>query len=195
MVATVASTLLVAPHYLAYFNWVSGGPSNGSEHLIDSNIDWGQDLVGLRRWLGANAPGEPVGLAYFGQINPNIFLFRHEGGFPWFLPPPRRGSIAPMDIPPRYRKEQLQGIQFPPGLYAVSASLVRGLPWRVYENELPRWAPRAVWENGFSYFQELKPIGQIGYSIFLYRVTPEQAEELSRHWLPDAPVRTGGGPG
>src|SRR5262249_39556935 len=45
LVATGAATLLIHPHYLAYFNWVSGGPGRGSEHLIDSNLDWGQDLV------------------------------------------------------------------------------------------------------------------------------------------------------
>ncbi len=47
LVATLAATLTITPHYLAYFNWVSGGPSNGAAHLIDSNIDWGQDLVRL----------------------------------------------------------------------------------------------------------------------------------------------------
>ncbi|AGA29825.1 ArnT family glycosyltransferase [Singulisphaera acidiphila] len=185
LAATVAATLLIAPHYLAYFNWVSGGASNGSAHLIDSNIDWGQDLVGLRRWLQTHAPDEPVGLAYFGQINPNIFLFRSEGGFPWFLPPPRPGTIDNRELSPRYRKG-LEGLQFKPGLYAVSATLLRGLPWRVYDDELPRWMPRSVWAEGFSYFQELKPIDQIGHSILLYRVTPDQAERLSRHWLPSA---------
>ena len=49
---TVAATASIHPHYLAYFNAVSGGPDRGAEHLIDSNLDWGQDLVGLRRWLG-----------------------------------------------------------------------------------------------------------------------------------------------
>lgn len=192
LVATLAATLTITPHYLAYFNWVSGGPSNGSSHLIDSNIDWGQDLVGLRRWLQTHAPDERVGLAYFGQINPNIFLFRNEGGFPWFLPPPRPGSIDPRELPPRYHGT-LEGTKFEPGLYAVSASLLRGLPWRVYDEELPRWAPRSVWEEGFSYFQDLKPIDQIGHSILIYRVTPDQAERLSaQYWPPHAGSKIAG---
>src|SRR5262249_40620863 len=91
--ATAASTLWIHPHFLAYFNLVSGGPSLGSRHLIDSNIDWGQDLVNLRKWLDRNAPGERVGLAYFGQINPRIFDSRGEG-FEWFLPPPRPGTMT-----------------------------------------------------------------------------------------------------
>jgi hypothetical protein len=179
-VGTIAAALTIAPHYLAYFNWASGGPANGSAHLIDSNLDWGQDLVGLRRWMAANAPNERIGLAYFGQINPNIFRLRNEGGFAWFLPPPRPRTME-RDLPPRYRRG-LEGIRPKPGLYAVSASLVRGLRWRVYDDELPRWAPRSAEMGAFSYFQELAPFATIGHSIFLYRITPEQSDRLARHW-------------
>ena len=62
------------PHYLAYFNWVAGGPANGYKHLVDSSLDWGQDLPGLKRWLkehDLDAPGKvPVYLAYFGKAEP-----------------------------------------------------------------------------------------------------------------------------
>jgi 4-amino-4-deoxy-L-arabinose transferase-like glycosyltransferase len=183
--ATVAASLSVSPHFLAYFNWASGGPANGSRHLIDSNLDWGQDLVGLRRWIARHAPGELVGLAYFGQINPRIFEMRAEGPIPWFLPPPRPGSMNETDIPKIYR-DRMEGLNFQPGLYAVSASLVRGLPWRVYDGDPNRWAPRSAWMDAFSYFGEIEPFAQIGYSIFLYRVTPEQARRLSRHWAKGA---------
>ena len=54
--------------------------------MIDSNLDWGQDLVGLQRWWQENIPDQPIGLAYFGQINPSIFEMRGEP-FRWFLPP------------------------------------------------------------------------------------------------------------
>lgn len=184
--ATLAATLFITPHYLAYFNWVSGGPAHGSAHLIDSNLDWGQDLVGLRRWIQKHAPDEPVGLAYFGQINPEIFAARVEGAFDWFLPPPRPKSMQLEDLPPRYRS-RFEGLRFRPGLYAVSATLMRGLPWRVYDREPLRWAPRPVWIDAFSYFADLEPIDQIGYSLLIYRVTPEQAEKLSQIWANDKP--------
>ena len=92
LTATATATLAIHPHYLAYFNVVSGGPTRGPEHLIDSNIDWGQDLVNLRRWLDDHAPGERVGIAYFGQINPGIFALRGEG-LDWFLPPALPGTM------------------------------------------------------------------------------------------------------
>lgn len=189
LLATVASTLFIHPHYLAYFNLVSGGPDRGSNHLIDSNLDWGQDLTQLKRWVDQNAPGEPIGLAYFGQINPSLFDLRKqrgvaESGFSWFLPPPRPGSIQGMP-PPRWAGMN-RATRLPPGLYAVSASLVRGLPWRVYDS-LPN-APTKLLvpfddrRGGFTYFKDLKPFHKIGYSIFLYRVTPEDSERLAWVW-------------
>jgi hypothetical protein len=176
---TVAAVVSIHPHYLAYFNWTSGGPARGSEHLIDSNLDWGQDLVGLRRWVQEHAEGEKVGLAYFGQINPRIFAARREGEFPWFLPPARPGMMPP--LPPSDRLGPRM-VRPEPGLYAVSASLLRGLPWRVYDNDAYRWSPWEAGAHAFSYFQELKPIGTIGDSIFLYRLSDADAVRLARHW-------------
>jgi hypothetical protein len=41
----------IHPYYLAYFNELVGGPGRGYRHLVDSNVDWGQDLPSLSRWL------------------------------------------------------------------------------------------------------------------------------------------------
>jgi hypothetical protein len=177
MAATVTSTLLIHPHYLAYFNAVSGGTASGSEHLIDSNLDWGQDLVGLKRWLAREAPGQRVGLAYFGQINPSIFEAREGEAIPWFLPPALPGTIAPLPAQDRFG---LRPTRPEPGLYAVSASLVRGLPWRVYDNA--RWAPYEAGFNAFSYFAGLRPIASVGGSIFVYRVNAADAARLAPLW-------------
>ena len=60
------------PHYLAYFNQIAGGPGPGAtKHLVDSSLDWGQDLPGLKRWLKGTRSGWGqtrflVYLAYFG---------------------------------------------------------------------------------------------------------------------------------
>lgn len=44
-------TLRISPHYLAYFNEIAGGPRGGSQYLIDSNLDWGQDDGALVRFM------------------------------------------------------------------------------------------------------------------------------------------------
>jgi hypothetical protein len=184
LVLTVVATATIHPHYLAYFNRVSGGPGRGSEHLIDSNLDWGQDLVNLRDRLRTRYPGERVGLAYFGQINPNILRLRGEG-FDWFLAPAAPGTIRPV------QNEQLLDGPPPrlaPGLYAVSASFVRGLPYSIYDpstrvpNLYPGWDSRNMPGEAFGYFRELKPVDHVGYSILLYRVTTEDAARLGRLW-------------
>jgi len=59
------ASVRIHPDYLAYFNELAGGPERGSEILLDSNIDWGQDLSTLARYLAKR--GNPqVALAYFG---------------------------------------------------------------------------------------------------------------------------------
>jgi hypothetical protein len=68
----VGASLWVRPHYLAYFNELIG-PRNAYKHLVDSSLDWGQDLPGLKKYLvdhGLDPPGKTkVYLSYFGTAN------------------------------------------------------------------------------------------------------------------------------
>lgn len=57
------------PHYLAYFNQFAGGPEKGYRHLVDSNLDWGQDLKGLKVYMDAKGIAK-VKLSYFGTADP-----------------------------------------------------------------------------------------------------------------------------
>ncbi len=54
------------PHYLAYFNELVGGPRNGHLYVVDSNLDWGQDLPLVKEYIERN-PAEKIGLFYFGS--------------------------------------------------------------------------------------------------------------------------------
>lgn len=94
-------SLAIRPDYLAYFNPIAGGSAQAHRLLVDSSLDWGQDLPRLKQWLGAHRkPDEPVFLSYFGTGSP-----RHEGieairvgdgYFDWearSTPPPLRGGI------------------------------------------------------------------------------------------------------
>jgi hypothetical protein len=47
----ITSSLWIYPHSLSYFNESIGGPLNGPEHLLGSNVDWGQDLRYLKLWM------------------------------------------------------------------------------------------------------------------------------------------------
>lgn len=58
----------IHPHYLAYFNEIVRGPGNGYKYLVDSNLDWGQDLKNLKTYMDDNDL-ERIYLAYFGSAH------------------------------------------------------------------------------------------------------------------------------
>lgn len=68
-VGQAASNVLAAPHFLSYFNRLAGGPARGRWLLVDSNLDWGQDLPALARFL-RQRPGRPATICYFGNDVP-----------------------------------------------------------------------------------------------------------------------------
>jgi len=103
------------PSSLAYFNQFV---PRGREYrwLVDSNLDWGQDLLRLRAWLDRHAePGEPVYACYFGSDLVDRVLPRAE-----------IIDLAPAAGRPR----KLQS-----GLYCISATLLQG----VYAEPLGPW--------------------------------------------------------
>jgi hypothetical protein len=52
-----------------------------------------------------------------------------------------------------------------PGWYAISVNYLRGDPWRVSQ-------------NSWSYFQRLTPNYKVGYSIYIYHITPSKANRI-----------------
>ena len=72
----ILSSLFVYPNYLTFFNELIG-PSNGHEYLLDSNIDWGQDLYGLNTWIENNNV-EKIKLFYFGNDDPDYYGIKYE---------------------------------------------------------------------------------------------------------------------
>jgi len=71
----VADCLRYAPDYLSYFN-VLVNPSQSYEYLSDSNLDWGQGLVALRKYQAAH-PNETLHLAYYGLVDPAWYGIRY----------------------------------------------------------------------------------------------------------------------
>jgi hypothetical protein len=61
--------LWVCPRFLAFINFAAGGADNGVNLLSDSDFDWGQGLIDLRKWMDGHQVHGVV-LAYFGLIDP-----------------------------------------------------------------------------------------------------------------------------
>lgn len=75
-----ADVLRSAPDYLAYFNIVVK-PQNAWQLLTDSNLDWGQGLIALRKYEQQH-PGETLHLAYFGSVPPRFYGIKAEEMLP-----------------------------------------------------------------------------------------------------------------
>ncbi len=146
----LANTLSIHPHYLSYFNRLGGGAANGGRILIDSNIDWGQDLARLQQWMTEN--GEPsVKLSYFGSANPAAYLKKYQP-----LPGLTHHHELWWDLP--FDPKQPE-----PGIYAISVSNLFGeIPLQILEEK-----------TVFAYFRARLPDDRIGYSIWIYRVEAE----------------------
>jgi hypothetical protein len=84
------TALRVHPAYLGYFNALAGGPAGGHRWLLDSNLDWGQDLYRVAPALAERGAREPVWLLYFGHVDPALY------GIDFRVPPdhPVEGLLA-----------------------------------------------------------------------------------------------------
>lgn len=72
LLVQTASSAAMTPHQLAYFSPLVGGPLYGANYLIDSNLDWGQDLPELRRSL-QRLGKQRVAYQYFGSAAPEFY--------------------------------------------------------------------------------------------------------------------------
>ncbi len=135
----LGAALFIHPHYLSYFNESVGGPSRGYRILVDSSLDWGQDLRGLKPYMEEH--GIPrLKLSYFGTADPAYYGIDCDL-LPSYLPLPRDvvRAFAPGDV------------------LAISATNLQG----VYLEE----EDRPMMER----LRREKPVGRVGYSILIFR--------------------------
>lgn len=72
------SSLAMCPYSMSYFNEIAGGPRSGHKYLLDANIDWGQDIYHLRRWLRSHPEARPIYLASNSFVQPWQFGIAHR---------------------------------------------------------------------------------------------------------------------
>ena len=135
------SVISIYPHFLTYFNELVGGPDKGYIYTVDSNLDWGQDLKRLRKWVEENKI-DKIYVDYFGGGEAKYYL--KEKYAPWW------GTRDPQELPK--------------GSYlAVSATFLQGgrgepVPGFNQQYGYYRW------------LDKYKPVTKIGYSIFVYYI-------------------------
>ncbi len=161
LVWSAGSSLRHDPHNLSYFNELVGGPRQGHHHLLDSNIDWGQDLLPLKRWLDRHPEVQPIAVAHsFPQwmtdaADVQFVPIRAPAG-------PSRDGRAPEKTGPL------------PGWYAIFVGQLRARHGR------------------YEYFLHFEPVALVGYTVYIYHITVDQANRVRRELgLPD--IGTEGG--
>lgn len=192
-------SMRIAPHYLAYFNPLDGGPRQAYRHLVDSSLDWGQDLPGLKKWLdreGLQGPNHPpVYLSYFGTARPQYYDIDAKllPGFSdrWVprVPEPLTGGVYCISA------TMLQGVYLTaPGAwsseseerYQITLANLRILESTANDERaraaLLRQTGEELWWKVFHAMEQLRfarlaahlrlrePDAQIGYSILIYRL-------------------------
>jgi len=162
---SVLSSLCCYPHCLSYFNELAGGPIHGHNHLVDSNIDWGQDILYLKDWVDLHPEASPLRLACFSMFDPTA------AGVNFTAPNPLRASFDGRKLIP----EDELGPS--PGWYAVSVSVLRGLEFPLYDG---RGGRISSGDGAFTYFQHFEPVARAGYSIYIYHITLDEANRVRR---------------
>lgn len=77
IVSYILSSIIAFPNYLSYFNFAAGGSQNGDRWLIDSNLDWGQSLPDLKKYMDKNRINK-IKLGYFGRVDPTIYGIKYS---------------------------------------------------------------------------------------------------------------------
>jgi len=135
------SVVSIYPHFLAYFNEIAGGSNQGYIYTVDSNLDWGQDLKRLKKWVEEKGI-DKIYVDYFGGGDAKYYL--KEKYAPWW------GT--------RDSKE------FPKGNYlAISATFLqggRGIPTPGFNQPC----------GYYHWLDKYTPVAKIGYSIFIYYI-------------------------
>jgi hypothetical protein len=146
--------LSTAPNHLAYFNQLVNRDAD-YELLVDSNLDWGQDLIALRNWQTQNGVKD-LHLAYYGTARPEAY-----GVAARLLP-----SFTLNDFGPEV--DGFSAYALPPGHYAISAtSLQLGTlysRWKLYEA-----------------FKDRIPAARVGRSFLIYNIaypSPDHARAV-----------------
>ena len=140
----IVGNLAIYPHYLSSFNELVG-PANGYQVLVDSNVDWGQDLKRLRGWMQESGVTR-VKLAWFGSAYPDYYGIHYD----------------PLPGLPRHF-ELWDALPFDPeepgpGVYAISVSILQELHRRDED------------KTAFAWFRAREPDDRVGYSILIYQV-------------------------
>jgi 4-amino-4-deoxy-L-arabinose transferase-like glycosyltransferase len=139
-----ANTFFTHPHHLSYFNALAG--SEPGEHLVDSDLDWGQGALLLGDFVREQKI-EELSVAYFGTAK----LCRHvDTKMSWLAPGDRPG-----------------------GWIAISEMYFRGIRTRMFQDPCDVGTAYGVTRaeaSGYRWLRDHQPVARLDGSIRIYYI-------------------------
>ncbi|MBR3219517.1 MAG: glycosyltransferase family 39 protein [Thermoguttaceae bacterium] len=152
------SSLAVFPNTFSYFNEIAGGPKGGHRFLLDSSVEWQQNMYLLKAWQEANPDKKPLYTSYNGDCPPERFGIDSPG-----KPTPIESAAA------RFSEEASVNLGanrsaaplgpeavFPPGWYAISVHQLLYV------------------DNTYVLFRGVEPVERLGGTIYIYHIEGEE---------------------
>lgn len=137
----------IFPYYLPYYNEFIG-MGNGYKVSINVDVDWGQDLKLLKRFMDEKGI-KHIGLSYFGQVYPEYYNISYTylpsiGTFKY------KGITTPLN--------EIEDCMPYNGIVAISIANLKQ-PF-YFKNE-----------SCFGWLKGLKPVDRVGYTIYVFNNT------------------------
>ena len=140
----VIENLKTWPYYLTYFNQTVRGAAGGYKYVVDSNLDWGQDLKRFSQWVKKNDIPK-IELDYFGWAVPSYYL---GGAYVWTNSQKYKNA------------EDFRARNQTNGWLAVSATFLQG----------SQGPPDQYKPVNYLWLKNYRPVAIIGHSIFVYQI-------------------------
>jgi hypothetical protein len=185
-VLLIIETAIAYPYYMSYFNQMAGGPKNGYRYATDSNADWGQDLKRLRIWIDEynnsclrmrnNLPGMQDNSTELCESVINEITIPSSGSglsLPVKIDKIRVDYFGGADIKYYIKDEYTMWWDakrpLEAGWYAISTNFLQG---SIYDQTKKD-------QDSYRWTRNIKPVYQVGTSIFIYYVSPEDLKKLN----------------
>ena len=193
--STLVESLSARPHYISFFNRLVGGPSEGWRHLVDSSLDWGQNVPRLAEWLRLHREaGERVYVSMFGSDDIFYHGIQAEELAPYFNFGRKRiwddlhagiyciSATMLQDVYSPFagswtseREVSYQRLRDQIGTRAkLDSSSVPREPFNQGQLELLWVLERARFARLCNYLRTREPTAVIGHSIFVYRLSEQE---------------------
>lgn len=190
---------------LAYFNEFAGGSKNGYKYLVDSNLDWGQDLPLLAAYL-EEREDQAVWLQYFGSTSPSSYdIDARQIVAPYARPKSTDTPLDPLsggryivsltylfggyilDSPFLYPTDSERWTSLHRKVNLYNKGLLEPDAQHLYKTtyDAPPTNEEYIMLRGFqgvallNHLKQREPDDRIGYTMFVYQLTDDEAANLT----------------